>query len=344
MSLREQWESEKASDWVVTPSKVKLKPVTKSPNKVKKTYPTFLSLIQKFNENHDPQTGRFTYGPGGPKSGRSVSGGARDYGSTDTSDAVSGDSLSSHIGPDGKLTEEREELHRQIVDKFLEGKTAASGIPVLTMMGGGPASGKSTMIKDGYVKDPDNSNDTVKIDPDAIKAELPEYKDMVAAGDPGAAGFVHEESSALAKRLYNVALSEGINVTYDGTGDGSVKSVMRKIDAAKEQGYKVVGEYASCDTSEAIRRADLRGEKTGRFVNHDYIKACHTKVTNIAYECSPHFDKINIYDTNGSIKLVATGGSGQYLTTVDSEGFKRFMDKGDKFITLPNGQVVPIEE
>lgn len=69
MSLREQWESEKASDWVVTPSKVKLKPVTKSPNKVKKTYPTFLSLIQKFNENHDPQTGRFTYGPGGPKGG-----------------------------------------------------------------------------------------------------------------------------------------------------------------------------------------------------------------------------------------------------------------------------------
>lgn len=306
---------------------------------------SFLEIL-KYNEYHDPRTGRFTYAPGGGAKGgiSGAAGSKRNYGETNLGDAVPGDCLSSHIGSDGKLTPEREELHKQIIDKFLEGKTPATGTPQLTMMGGGPASGKSTMIKEGFVKDPDISSDTIKIDPDAIKAELPEYKSMVEAGDKSASAFVHEESSALAKRLYSVALNEGINVTYDGTGDGSVKSVIKKVNAAKSQGYEIVGEYATCDIDEAIRRADARGKQTGRYVDHGYLKACHAKVTDIAYECSPQFDKINVYDTSGDIKLIATGGKGKHLTAVDTAGFNSFMSKGTNFITLPNGQVVPVEE
>lgn len=304
---------------------------------------SFLDILRKANP-HRGADGKFTYCDGSCGNGKGAAGSKRNYGKTDVGDAVPGDCLSSHIGSDGQLTPEREELHKQIIDKFLEGKTPATGTPQLTMMGGGPASGKSTMIKEGFVKDPDTSSDTIKIDPDAIKAVLPEYKSMVEAGDKSASGFVHEESSALAKRLYSVALSEGINVTYDGTGDGSTKSVMKKVNAAKAQGYEIVGEYATCDIDEAIRRADARGKQTGRYVNHDYLKACHAKVTDIAYECSPQFDKINVYDISGDIKLIATGGNGKHLTAVDTAGFNSFMSKGQKFITLPNGQVVPVEE
>lgn len=51
MGLHEKWGSETAADWIVTPSKVKLKPLKFN--------------IGKGNPYHDPKDGKFTFGPGG---------------------------------------------------------------------------------------------------------------------------------------------------------------------------------------------------------------------------------------------------------------------------------------
>ena len=132
----------------------------------------------------------------------------------------------------GNLSKGRDALHTKIMDDVFfdnndpnakdrplgkDGKPIGVATPVkgqarLIFMGGGPASGKSSVIASGDVDVPDNR---VQIDPDRAKKALPEYQKMVAAGDiENAAGFAHEESSALAKRAYEKAAENNMNLNY----------------------------------------------------------------------------------------------------------------------------------
>lgn len=306
--------------------------------------------VLKYNHNHDA-LGRFSSSPGG---------GGRSYGATNTSDAraevSSGkhNSLETHMDANGNLTPEREKVHKEIIDKLLEGKVGVEGQATMTMLGGGPASGKSSVMS------ADTSGDihAVTVDPDTIKKMLPGFEEM-AKTDPSAAAFYHEESSALAKRFAEVAFSENLNVLYDGTGDGGFSSVQRKIDSAKAHGYRLEAKYVTIDTEEAVRRnqkryddAVARGE-TPRLPPVDVVRKTHAKVTDVAVKMAPQFDHIEVWDNNGERghqKKIAEGGNGQHLKATDGNqaSLSRFLSKSvsgvDGFITLPNGQVVPVDE
>lgn len=252
----------------------------------------------------------------------------KDYGVTNTGDSTGNDSLAKYTQEDGTLSPEREELHREIIDKFFEGVEPADGQPIFTIMGGGPAAGKSTMINSGAASLPQNS---VMVDSDAIKAMFPEYKEMVAAGDGLAASYVHEESSALAKRILGIANNEGYNVVLDGTGDGSVNSLTKKISDARNAGMAVEGIYATVPTEVAVERATARAAKTGRVVNAEaVIIPTHRKVSQILPECAHLFDSVKLYDTTEGAILIATGGNGQGLTAISGqeELFEAFLQKG----------------
>lgn len=346
---------------------------------VKKSKPvTFFDVIQKFNPYHD-RLGRFASAGGGgavtfsanpnTKAGKlaieragkdnPLIGAAfnRQYGSTNTKDAVdeinSGktNSLAAHMDKNGNLTPEREAVHKQIIDDLLEGKVPVAGQATMTMLGGGPASGKSSVMN------PDTSKDknAVTVDPDAIKAMLPGYAEM-AKQSSNAASFYHEESSALAKRFSEVAYKENYNVIYDGTADGSVNSVMKKVNGAKANGYRVEMKYVSIDTEEAVRRNQKRYDdavaagQTPRLPPVDMVIRTHTKCTDISVAVAKDVDHIEIWDNNGARgqqKLVAVGGNGKGLVATDKAGFDRYLSKGsaglEGFTTLPDGQVVPIE-
>lgn len=245
--------------------------------------------------------------------------------------------MSDYVDKDGKLTFERENVHRRIIDQILNGKVPVVGKAKMRMMGGGPASGKSSVTKLGLIEKFDDSNSIV-IDPDEIKKMLPGYEEMSKTTDQ-AASYYHEESSALAKRLASVAFNENYNVTYDGTGDGSVGSVVKKINAARENGYEVSAVYVTIDTDEAVKRNHQRyldGIKKGEFprlVPEAYVRDCHRKVTNIAMECSDLFDKIELYDNNGekgSTVLIGIGGNGKKLSPIKGMEnlFNNFLSKG----------------
>lgn len=343
------------------------------------------SEIKKYNHNHDPATGRFTSGPGGPKGGSG--GGSKDgasssssktglAGKTGTADALSDiankkkdeaegkkvhraadgtyNSLEAHIDANGNLSPEREALHREIIEKCLAGKTAPDGQATLRMMGGGPASGKGSV--DPIIGTFDGAHH-YKVDPDEVKKMLPGYDKMTKETDQ-AACYYHEESSALAKRIYEEALNRGLNVTYDGTGDGSMNSLTKKINAAKEKGYRIEGEYVTVNVDEALRRNQARYDhavekgEPARLPPPAYVEKCHAKVTDISVEAAHLFDKITIWDNNGpkgSTKKIAEGGSGKGLKSVPGEeqAFNDYLSKGSNglagFITLPNGQVVPVK-
>ena len=277
------------------------------------------------------------------------------YGKTDAGDIVSekkDNSGKKYVDKAGNLSKGRDALHTKIMDDVFfdnndpnakdrplgkDGKPIGVATPVkgqarLIFMGGGPASGKSSVIASGDVDVPDNR---VQIDPDRAKKALPEYQKMVAAGDiENAAGFAHEESSALAKRAYEKAAENNMNVCYDGTGDGSVKSVEKKLATARANGMKVEGVYVTCSTEEAIKRSDARAAKTGRKVNHETIRDTHKKVSQILPQVADKFDTVSLYDTGqgGKPVLIATGGNGKGLTAVKGQEklFQAFLDKANE--------------
>lgn len=300
--------------------------------------------VAKYNPYHDAK-GRFTSSP---------TGSARAYGTTGTGDAQKeirdgkANSLSAYLDENGKLTPEREAIHKKIIDRLLSGKTPVDGQATMTMLGGGPASGKSSVMNPDTSKDPHS----VTVDPDAIKTMLPGFSEM-AKKDPTAASYYHEESSALAKRFSEVAFSENYNVIYDGTGDGSTNSVQKKIDAARAKGYKVEAKYVSIDTEEAVVRNQARYEKglaegkNPRLVPADYVRSCHAQVTDISVKMADKFDHIEIWDNNGARgqqKMIMTGGSGKGLTVVKGQetAAKSYLDKGMGNYTISSsGMVAP---
>ena len=325
-----------------------------TPKRIAKTF----DEIMKHNPWHG-KDGRFTSGPGG--GGVTYTGKpGRSYGSTDTNDALEekdlatgklkDNSLRKYMDENGKLSKEREQLHKQIIDDLLKGKKGVEGQATMTMLGGGPASGKSSVMSTNTDGDPHK----IKVDPDMIKEKLPGYKEM-AAKSSEAAGFYHEESSALAKRFYEVALKENINVLYDGTGNGKISSVEKKINAAREKGYRVEGKYVTIDTEEAVKRNTARYEnakakgENPRLVPDRVVRKTHASVTDISVQAAKHFDSIEIYDNNGARgqhKMIASGGGGKGLKVVPGQekAFNDYLAKGTKGFTTSSDGTVALAE
>ena len=336
----------------------------------------FAERIEKYNHNHDPATGRFTSGPSMSANGKGGGGGGKggNLFETDVTDALEEMtrpksqggknlhfSLEGHITSDGKLTPEREAEHVKIINKLLEGKTAdPSGQGTLRMMGGGAASGKRSALNSGLIPKFDESHH-VTVDPDKIKEMLPGY-DELAKKSTDAAGIYHEESSALAKRLYKVALDRGINVTYDGTGNNSPGSVLKKVDQAREKGYKVEAVYMTLSIPEAQRRNQARydhavekfesgkSDRPPRRPDPAVVEKIHRSVSDVAIEVAPKFDSIRLYDNEvpqgSKPRLVAKGGNGKGLRAVAGKGkkelFQSFCDKGYKGHKVgSDGRIIP---
>jgi predicted ABC-type ATPase len=221
---------------------------------------------------------------------------------------------------DGSWTDERAALHREISRDMLKGKTPVDA-PVAYMMGGGTASGKSSLIGSGILGIPDNS---VMVDSDAIKGHLPEYQRMKAAGDYNAAAFAHEESSYLAKKVAHTASVGGFNVVFDGTGDSSYGSVERKVTMLRAGGQRVVANYASVPVETAIARNLARAEKTGRYVPESFIRQAYGSINHIMAKAAKNglFDELTVWDTTSRTPSKIIEAKGKNITVYDEEKWK----------------------
>lgn len=331
--------------------------------------------VQKTHTDGGPSSGNFGHAGRTGKVGGSASGEStievegssgkkakKSIPAIDTGDAAAEvkngrhNSLEKYIDSDGNLSPERQALHAEIVSEYFEGKEKVDGVRTATFLGGGPASGKSSLRDSGLIVQADDPS-TVTIDPDGLKGKLPGYEEMASETD-SAAAFYHEESSAVAKTLYSTALDYGCNTVYDGTGDGSVNSMRKKIKDAHDAGYKAVGEYVTVDIDEALRRNELRYEAAKekyekglskvppRLPDAQIVKSIHRKVTDISVECASEFDSIKIYDNNGARgsapTLIATGGNGKPLSAVNKTLLQKYLDKGEKKWKIDEkGEVVP---
>lgn len=222
------------------------------------------------------------------------------------------DSLYPHLErqADGsyRLSAKRQALHDEIVRRLLTGATPVAN-PTMYMTGGGPASGKSTMLESGMIGDfPTNA---VSVNADYFKERLPEYYRHLKNDPRQAAARVHTESSLIADRTRAAARAASMNVIYDTTGNSTYDKLKKKVDSFRDRGYRIEAHYATLDTDLAVKIANIRGEKTGRYVPEFVVRNTHASVSRTLDTAFQNnlFDSVNLYDTNvqGRPRLVASG-------------------------------------
>jgi predicted ABC-type ATPase len=233
-----------------------------------------------------------------------------------------------HLVSDGKgglrFSDERQALHNKIVSEALAG-VPTSNSPVFYMLGGGPASGKSSLIERGDVAIPSVQNrEAVLVNADDYKIQLPEYKQKPATD---AANFTHEESSYIAKRIQSEALANNQNIVLDGTGDSSYDKASKKVQDAKNAGYKVNGYYATVSIPEALRRNEFRAQQTGRMVIPSVVIETHASVSRVFPRLSAQFDSVKLFDTTSQVRLVADRTAGKPLNIVNQSLYNDFLAK-----------------
>lgn len=159
----------------------------------------------------------------------------------------------------------RQRRHNTIISNAMKGgDVAAEGEkPVVIFMGGGAAAGKSTIISKlldtGVIPD----HQYVMINPDDIKALLPETQQVKAKGDSRSAMVVHEESNDIAQQLNIKAASERKHIIIDKTLADPAKS-MEWMRYYRDHGYEVMFIGVTVDPVEALLRAKQRYYNIGR--------------------------------------------------------------------------------
>jgi len=227
-------------------------------------------------------------------------------------------------------TKDRQKLHDKIVDDILnENNPKPQKNPEFFMTGGGSASGKSIMLKKSPLP-----KGTVVIDSDEIKKRLPEFSAMQKKGGEiaeAAAGYVHEESSYLSKRLMRESAQRRYHTMLDGTGDNSIKSLQKKVQQMSDRGMKVKAKYATADIETALERNYQRFLKTKRLVPATYVRDVHRNVSKVVPDAlqAGIFDDFELYDMNqsGQAIRVANYTKEKGLNIEDQDLWNRFLGK-----------------
>ena len=236
-----------------------------------------------------------------------------------------------------KLTAERQKFHNQIVENDTK-NVLKSVDPTFHMLGGGPASGKTTAIKSGLAAAPDRSK-AVHINADEIKGAMPEFERLRTSSSDNdffnAAAFAHEESSYLAKEIQKRAIKNGQDIVLDGTGDSEYRTLARKVDQAKGAGYKVNAVYATLPTDKAVEISNARSLKYAerRFVPEYVVRGIHRDISAVFPEAVRNnlFDSVKLIDTGDLFNPVLVGESvGGSFKIHDSEKWNQFLAKGNE--------------
>lgn len=246
-------------------------------------------------------------------------------------------SATSHLiyHSDGTVTfdPERQELHRKMIEESLnwnEKRTARIRPvknPWFNILGGGPATGKSTFTK----AHPEIFATTATVNADDYKAKLPEYTKPDGTFD---AAFVHEESSYIVKMAVREGLSRSLPLTLDGTGDSSADSIRGKIKQGRDAGYKVQAYYATNEVETALKWAEERRKHTGRGVPESILRKTHKAISEVFPEVRDDFDTVTLFDTNeGGMRIIGEKKEGGRFEVADQSLWDRFLAKGK--VVLP---------
>jgi predicted ABC-type ATPase len=204
----------------------------------------------------------------------------------------------------GEYTPERKRLHKQIIYNIKKDLVCVQNDnPIAILMGGSPASGKSTFLKRyrPYLLE----EEILKVDADEIRSKLPEYE-----------GYNATQTHLETKDIVNLLLSDrniGIpckfDLIYDGTMN-STKSYLPLIDLLKSLGYKIFVVYMDKVPKDVVvNRALQRYKKSGRFVPLEVIEDFFEKGKTALNEVKQKVDGYMVIDgSNTDYKIIEKGG------------------------------------
>jgi hypothetical protein len=163
------------------------------------------------------------------------------------------------------------------------GKAMPVSNPTIVFLGGGTASGKTSakplMSKLGFI-----SSNHVNIDADEILVNLIEWKGESISG-MCAATVLHDRSSNLAKKFYQEAIDQKMNVVYSST----MSNYQSSIDKLPT-GYKRVLAGSFADLVTCATRGMERGKEFNRYVPLDAIIETNRGFSQNFVKYIPHFD------------------------------------------------------
>ena len=250
-------------------------------------------------------------------------------------------SATKHITKEGTFTPERQKLHDNLIKKTL-GDVKPSKNPEFIMLGGGTASGKSTVKK--TLPQLMEKGAYANLDSDEYKKEL--VPELIEKKDIRWAAYSHEESSYVTQRTMQAAFEESKPFILDGTGNTTVEKVSGMIENAKSRGFKVKGIYSTISIEEALRREEKRSQdierEMGRKVPKSIVIEKHKLVSELFPKIAPMFDTISLYNTEvphgEKPKLILSGENGK-LKIHDEKAYQAFLDKA-KFTSDADEEVV----
>lgn len=205
---------------------------------------------------------------------------------------------------DGKYTPSRKKLHGKIIEKFKDGVVCIdNNKPIAILMGGSPASGKSTFLKKYapyLLKD-----EILRIDADEVRAMLPEYEGWNASQ-------THLETKDIVNTLLSdrtIGLPCETDIIYDGTMNSN-KSYLPLIEVLRKLDYKIFVVYIDKVPKDVIvDRALNRYKSSGRFVPLEVIDDFFDKGKSALNEIKKKVDGYMIVDgSGGNYKVIEEGG------------------------------------
>lgn len=264
-------------------------------------------------------------------------------------------SLADH-SKNGELSAERLEVHRQILEDYFKGHQpyGPNDEKVAMYTGGGGASGKGVFSKTDTEKNIHNigkyysqDKNPLVIDPDEIKKSLAKADGKEL--DVSLTSYYHEESSALAKQIYNTALQNNYPTFYDGTATGG--GIYKLLDSAKKYGYKTEMNFITSDWKTVRQNSLDRLDSTGRFVPPEQVVGAHRKAYDAIDKLKDKVDSFTLWDNAGrNLRQVGKGGTGREFKVSNNDSWKRIQQSKSEFtldtatISQYNREAKEIEE
>lgn len=226
----------------------------------------------------------------------------------------------------GEYTKERQKLHDSIVAKIIEssGKPKKGEKPLCILLGGGSASGKSTIRRAVIQEDLDeNKIKAGTVDSDDIKLELPEYTEFQKQDVSSAAFRIHQESSDIVDEAIDSLIYEQRNFIYDGTmkNPRKYKKIIKNL---KDAGYEVRVIGADLPIDEAIKRSEIRARREGRNVPRSIIEGSHRGFAASFSEIAELADDYELYDNSGDFPVLIKDKTGVHSEDL----WNKFIKKG----------------
>ena len=264
-------------------------------------------------------------------------------------DRKSTNSLADYLDEDGNLSPERLAVHRKIIEEYFgDKKPYAPGEEKKALFtGGGGASGKGFLFtnKDDW-KYSSNDNPVI-VDADKLKTMLNEYdfnsgrQDVSKKLTDFTTGWYHEESSALAKQIYQMCLDNNYPVMYDGTATG--RNYPKLIKQAQEHGYRTEMNFLFSDWNTVRNNSMIRYLNSDRLVPLEHQLSAHANAYDAVMRINDMFDSFSLWDnraigTNSKTgkymykaKKIATNTKGGQLKILDDKSWNFFKNAQEEF-------------